>query len=162
MFFTGPDTLASCGNLSLSGAQSHGGGGRPLVYEWELTYPNSGQDFTAISNLLAGLNEDADRVNIPGTLFETNTTYVFTFTVTNFFNEQGQVTHSIAKSAQPVPALTLSSDIDLNVGEIFVSEELSIKANALVSTKHTSFKCKWTRNDRKIMAKFFAILCTIL
>lgn len=137
--FTGSDTLASCGNLTLSGSQSFGGGGRPLIYDWNLTSPNGGSDVVNIRNVLNGLGSDADRVNILGTLFETGKTYEFTLNVANFLrpSEFEEVTHSITKATEPVPALTLSSGIDLNVGEVFVSEELSIKANVLVSAIHS-------------------------
>lgn len=132
---TGPDTLSSCGNLTLSGLQSFGGGGRPLIFEWELTSPNGGQDVTDIRAVLSGLGQDADRVHIPGTLFNSGKTYVFKLKVANFLDSSNfvEVTHSIVKATDPVPALTLSSAIDLNVGEVFVSEELSIKAGAIVS-----------------------------
>ena len=134
-FLAGPNTLASCGNLTLSGSQSFGGGGRPLIYEWKLTSPNSGQDFTDITNLLNELSLDANRVNLPGTMFETDKTYEFKLKVANFLNQSSfeEVTHLITKATEPVPALTLSSSIDLFEGEVFVSEDLSIKAIAIVS-----------------------------
>lgn len=134
-FFAGPHTLASCGNLTLTGSQSFGGGGRPLIYEWELTSPDSGQDITDIRDVLSGLSSDAVRVKLSGTMFETGKAYEFKLKVANFLNQSSfeEVTHSITKAAEPVPALTLSSGIDLNEGEVFVSEELSIKATAIVS-----------------------------
>ena len=133
-FVKGPDTLSSCGNLTLSGLQSFGGGGRQLIFVWELTLPVSGQDVTNITNVLSGLN--SDRVDLPGSLFESDRVYVFTLKVATFLNPSSfeEITHSITKASDPVPALTLSSNIDLNEGEVFVSEGLSIKASAIVST----------------------------
>lgn len=130
----GPDTLSSCGNLTLSGSQSFGGGGRPLKFEWVLASPSGGNDVTNIRSILNGL--DDDRVKIPGTLFESGKTYVFKLKVANFLNPSSfeEVTHSITKATDPVPGLTLSSNIDLSDAEVFVSEDLSIKANAIVST----------------------------
>lgn len=135
-FLEGPDTLSSCGNLTLSGVQSFGGGGRPLIFEWKLISPDSGQDFTEITGVLDGPAPDADRVDLPGTLFQSGKVYVFKLKVANFLNQSSfeEITHSIIKSTDPVPALTLSSSIDLNEGEVFVSEGLSIKASAIVST----------------------------
>ncbi|XP_078368615.1 uncharacterized protein LOC144652478 isoform X3 [Oculina patagonica] len=145
---TGSDTLASCGNLTLSGSHSFGGGGRPLIYEWKLTSPNGGQDVVNIRNVLNGLGPDADRINILGTLFGTGKTYELTLKVANFLrpSEFEEVTHSITKATEPVPALTLSSGIDLNVGEVYVSEELSIKANILVApcVNDTRVDFSWT------------------
>ena len=135
-FVKGPDTLSSCGNLTLSGLQSFGGGGRQLTFVWELTSPVSGQDVTDITNVLSGLNLDADRVDLPGSLFESDIVYVFKLKVATFLDPLSfeEITHSITKASEPVPALTLSSSIDLNEGEVFVSEGLSIKASAIVST----------------------------
>ena len=135
-FPKGPDTLSSCGNLTLSGLQSFGGGGRQLIFEWELTSPLSGQDVTNISNVLTGLSPDTDRVDLPGTLFQPDKVYVFKLKVATFLNPSSfeEITHSIIKATDPVPSLTLSSSIDLNEGEVFVSEGLSIKASAIVST----------------------------
>ena len=135
-FLEGPVTLSSCGNLTLSAVQSLGGGGRTLIFDWELISPGSGQDFQNIANVLDLLTSDADRVDLPGTLFESGKVYVFKLKVANFLNQSSfqEITHSIIKSTDPVPALTLSSSIDLNVGEVFVSEGLSIKASAIVST----------------------------
>jgi len=130
----GPDTLSSCGNLTLSGVQSFGGGGRPLIFDWELISPDSGQDSTAIRDVLSGLADD--RVDLPGSLFESGKVYSFKLKVANFLNQSSfeETTHWVIKSTDPVPALTLSSSIDLNEGEVFVSEHLSIKASAIVST----------------------------
>ena len=135
IYFPGPDVLSSCGNLSLSGSQSFGSGGRPLIFEWSLTSPNTGSDVTAIRNVLSGLGSDADRVKIPGSLFVSNKTYVFKLKVANFLNQSAfeEATHLVTKASDPVPALTLSSSIDLSEGEVFVSEELSIRATAIVS-----------------------------
>ena len=134
--FAGPHTLASCGNLTLSGSQSIGGGGRALTYEWKLTSPNSGQDVTNITNVLNELSSDVDRVTLPGTMFDTDKAYEFKLKVANFLYPSSfeEVTHVIRKAAEPVPALTLSSGIELTEGEVFVSEDLSIKARAIVST----------------------------
>ena len=134
--FAGPHTLASCGNLTLSGSQSFGGGGRPLIYKWNLTSPNKGQDVTNITNFLNELSLDAVRVKLPGTMFEIDTAYEFQLKVANFLYPSSfeEVTHVITKAAEPVPALTLSSGIELSEGEVYVSEDLSIKASAIVST----------------------------
>ena len=105
-----------------------------------MTSPDSGQDFTDITNVLNELSLDADRVNLPGTMFETDKTYEFKLKVANFLNQSSfeEITHLITKAAEPVPALTMSSSIDLNEGEVFVSEDLSIKASAIVSTTITA------------------------
>ena len=133
--FAGPHTLASCGNLTLSGSRSFGGGGRPLIYKWNLTSPNSGQDVTDITNVLKELSLDAVRVKLPGTMFEIDKVYEFKLKVANFLYPSSfeEDTHVITKAAEPVPALTLSSSIELSKGEVFVSEDLSIKASAVVS-----------------------------
>lgn len=135
-FFAGPHTLASCGNLTLSGSQSFGGGGRLLIYKWQLTSPNSGQDVADITNVLNELSSDADRVNLPGAMFDTGKAYEFKLRVANFLNLSSfeEVTHLITKAAGPVPAVTLSSSIDLNKGNALVSEDLAIKASVIVST----------------------------
>lgn len=135
-FFAGPQTLASCGNLTLSGSQSFGGGGRPLIYKWQLTSPNSGQDVTDITNVLNELSSDTNRVNLAGAMFDTDKVYEFKLKVANFLNQSSfeEVTHLITKAAGPVPAVTLSSSIDLNEGKALVSEDLSIKASVIVST----------------------------
>ena len=132
----GPEVLSSCGNLSLSGSQSFGSGGRPLIFEWSLTSPKAGNDATAITSVLSGLSSDDDRVKIHGELLEAGKQYVFKLKVANFLNPSGfeEATHSVIKASDPVPALTLSSSIDLSEGEVFVSEDLSIKASAIVST----------------------------
>ena len=73
---------------------------------------------------------------LPGTMFETDKAYEFKLKVANFLYPSifEEVTHVITKAAEPVPALTLSSGIELTEGEVFVSEDLSIKASAIVST----------------------------
>jgi len=101
-----------------------------------LTSPNSGQDFTDITNVLNELRSDAHRVELPGTMFETDKAYEFKLKVANFLYPSNfeEVTQVIRKATEPVPALTLSSGIELTEGEVFVSEDLSIKASAIVST----------------------------
>ena len=135
-FFAGPHTLASCGNLTLSGSQSFGGGGRPLIYKWQLTSPNSGQDVTDITNVLNELSSDANRVNLPGAMFDTDKPYEFKLKVANFLNQSSfeEITHLIIKATGPVPAVTLSSSIDLNEGKALISEDLAITASVIVST----------------------------
>lgn len=73
---------------------------------------------------------------LPGTMFETDKAYEFKLKVANFLYPSifEEVTHVITKAAEPVPALTLSSGIELTEGEVLVSEDLSIKASAIVST----------------------------
>lgn len=97
---------------------------------------DSGQDVTDITDVLSGLNSDADRVELSGSLFESDRVYVFKLKVATFLDPLSfeEITHSVTKARDPVPALTLSSSIDLNEGEVFVSEGLSIKASAIVST----------------------------
>ena len=69
-------------------------------------------------------------------MFETDRAYEFKLKVANFLYPSSfeEVTHVIRKATEPVPALTLSSGIELTEGEVFVSEDLSIKASAIVST----------------------------
>ena len=101
-----------------------------------MTSPNKGQDVTNITNFLNELSLDAVRVKLPGTMFEIDTAYEFQLKVANFLYPSSfeEVTHVITKAAEPVPALTLSSGIELSEGEVYVSEDLSIKASAIVST----------------------------
>jgi len=145
---TGPETISSCGNLTLSSFQSFGGGGRPLIFSWSLTSPNSGADVTAINNILGALSGDADRIHIPGTVLEAGKTYEFRLGVANFLSPSSfeNVTHSVLKAADPVPSLTLSSFIDLDTGEFYVSEELYIKARAVVApcANDTKVNFMWT------------------
>ena len=105
-----------------------------------MTSPNSGADVTAINNILGTLSGDADRIHIPGTVLEAGKTYEFRLGVANFLSPLSfeNVTHSVVKAADPVPSLTLSSFIDLDTGEVYVSEELSIKAKAVVSVADLS------------------------
>ena len=68
--------------------------------------------------------------------FPVRLSFLFKLKVANFLYPSifEEVTHVITKAAEPVPALTLSSGIELTEGEVFVSEDLSIKASAIVST----------------------------
>lgn len=129
-FLQGPEVLSSCGNLSLSGSQSYGSGGRPLIFNWSVTSLNGG-DVTDIESVLT--NDDSVKIN--GKLLESGKTYAFKLKVANFLNLSGfeETTHSVTKNSDPVPALTLSSSIDLIDGKVYVSEEFSIKTNAIVS-----------------------------
>lgn len=131
----GPNVLSSCGNLSLSGTQSFGSGGRPLIIKWSLISPNSGSDFIAITNILSNLSPQDDRVKIPGSLFEANKTYLFKLEVANFLNTSRfeETSHSVIKVSDPVPELTLSSSIDLSEGEVFVSEDFHIRTTVTVA-----------------------------
>ncbi|PFX24468.1 hypothetical protein AWC38_SpisGene10933 [Stylophora pistillata] len=131
----GPNVLSSCGNLSLSGSQSFGSGGRPLIFKWSLISPNAGSNVTAITDILSNLSSNSDRVEIPGSLVESNETYLFKLEVANFLNtsEFEETTHSVIKVSDPVPALTLSSSIDLSEGKMFVSEEFHIRATVIVA-----------------------------
>ena len=60
---------------------------------------------------------------------------MFKLRVANFLNRADfqETTHTVTKNSDPVPALTLSSSIDLIDGEVYVSEDFSIKTNAIVS-----------------------------
>ena len=130
-FLQGPEVLSSCGNLSLSGSQSYGGGGRPLNFNWSVTSLDG--NVTDIEGVLDALSSDDDSVKIYGGLLDSGKTYEFTLTVTNFLNRADNYNHTVTKNSDPVPALTLSSSIDLIDGEVYVSEEFSIKTNAIVS-----------------------------
>ena len=131
-FLQGPEVLSSCGNLSLSGSQSYGGGGRPLNFKWSVTSPDD-NNVTDIKSVLDALSSDDDSVKIYGGLLESGKTYMFHLEVANFLNRGDNHTHKVTKNSDPVPALTLSSSIDLIDGEVYVSEEFSIKTNAIVS-----------------------------
>lgn len=131
-FLQGPEVLSSCGNLSLSGSQSYGGGGRPLNFKWSVTSPDD-NNVTDIKSVLDALSSDDDSVKIYGGLLESGKTYMFHLEVANFLNRGDNHTHKVTKNSDPVPALTLSSSIDLIDGEVYVSEDFSIKTNAIVS-----------------------------
>ena len=135
LFFEGPDTISSCGNLTLSGLQSSGGGGRQLNFNWSLVSPTSGVD--NIVNILNALSPNDDRIHIPGTILTADRTYEFSLGVANFLDPASfqTVRHSVVKAAEPVPELTLSSSVDLDQTPVvvYVSEDLYIKAQAVVS-----------------------------
>lgn len=137
LFVEGPDTISSCGNLTLSGFQSFGGGGRQMNFNWSLVSPTSGDDATDINNILNALSPNDDRIHIPGTILTADTTYEFSLGVANFLGPARfqTVRHSVVKAAEPVPELTLSSSVDLDQtpAVIYVSEDLYIKAQAVVS-----------------------------
>ena len=105
------------------------------MFAWSLESPSSGGNATDIVSLLSGLSSSADRVKVPGSLLTAGETYVFKLGVANFLSssEYENFTHTVTKAADPVPELTLSSQIDLNTGEVLVSEEFSIRATAIVS-----------------------------
>ena len=95
--------------------------------------PGGGPDVNDINSIINGLN--SDRINIPGTILTAGKTYVFELGVANFLNLSNfvTVTHSIQKSADPVPALTLNFPV-----EPYVSEPVFIKATAVVSPVSSS------------------------
>ena len=90
---------------------------------------------TDITSVLDALSSDDDSVKINGVLLDSGKTYVFKLEAANFLNRADfqETTHIVTKNSDPVPALTLSSSIDLIDGEVYVSEEFSIKTNAIVS-----------------------------
>ena len=90
---------------------------------------------TDITSVLDALSSDDDSVKINGELLDSGKTYVFKLEAANFLNRADfqETTHIVTKNSDPVPALTLSSSIDLIDGEVYVSEEFSIKTNAIVS-----------------------------
>lgn len=137
LFFEGPETISSCGNLTLSGLQSFGGGGRQLNFNWSLVSPTLGPDATNVTNILNALSPNDDRIHIPGTILTADKTYLFRLGVANFLNPASfqTVTHSVVKAAEPVPELMLSSSVDLDQtpAVIYVSEDLYIKAQTFVS-----------------------------
>ena len=137
LFVEGPDTISSCGNLTLSGFQSFGGGGRQLNFNWSLVSPTSGFGADDINSILNALSPNDDRIHIPGTILTADKTYKFRLAVANFLNPASfqTVTHSVVKAAEPVPELTLSSstDLDQTPALVYVSEDLYIKAQAVVS-----------------------------
>lgn len=137
LFVEGPDTISSCGKLTLSGFQSFGGGGRQLNFNWSLVSPTSGFGADDINSILNALSPNDDRIHIPGTILTADKTYKFRLAVANFLNPASfqTVTHSVVKAAEPVPELTLSSstDLDQTPALVYVSEDLYIKAQAVVS-----------------------------
>ena len=97
-----------------------------------MTSPDD-NDVTDIKSVLVALSSDDDSVKIYGGLLESGKTYMFHLEVANFLNRGDNHTHKVTKNSDPVPALTLSSSIDLIDGEVYVSEDFSIKTNAIVS-----------------------------
>ena len=97
--------------------------------------PSSGANVTDIASVLSGHGPNDDRVKIPGLLLSAGTTYMFQLGVANFLSPSAyeNVTHTVTKATDPVPALTLSSRIDLQTGQVFASEQLAIRAKAIVS-----------------------------
>ena len=152
LFFSckGPTKLSNCANLSLSGIQSFGSGGRAPIFKWFLISPSSDLHFGNISDILSALNNDTDRVHIPGGLLTPRTKYTFELRMANFLNPAAfeNVTHSVEKVDAPVPLLSLSSSIDLEKGEAFVSQNLVIKVTVVVSITTTTtlllhkYKCR--------------------
>ena len=137
---SGPTTLSNCVNLSLSGVQSSGSGGRAPIFKWSLISPSNDSHFANISDILSALSNDTDRVHIPGGLLTPGTTYEFELRMANFLNPTAfeKVTHSVVKVDAPVPLLSLSSSINLEKGEAFVSQNLVIKVTAVVSITATT------------------------
>ena len=70
--YLGPKQISSCGDLTLDGSQSSGGGGRNLKYEWSLVSPVDA-DITAV--LDNAMNET--KVFINGSLMTSGSTYTF-------------------------------------------------------------------------------------
>lgn len=97
-----------------------------------MTSPDD-NDVADITSVLDALSSDDDDVKIYGGLLESGKTYMFHLEVANFLNRGDNHTHKVTKNSDPVPALTLSSSIDLIDGEVYVSEDFSIKTNAIVS-----------------------------
>lgn len=99
-----------------------------------MTSPDD-NDVADITSVLDALSSDDDDVKIYGELLDSGKTYVFKLEAANFLNRADfqETTHIVTKNSDPVPALTLSSSIDLIDGEVYVSEEFSIKTNAIVS-----------------------------
>ncbi|XP_068706586.1 uncharacterized protein [Montipora foliosa] len=157
---TGPTTLSKCGNLTLSGLLSSGGGGRRLNFLWSLK-PNS----TAAFNIT-----NSDRVLIiPGDLLTAGASYEFQLGVSNFLNPTyfENVTHSVVKSPDPVPFLSLSSSVNLETGEVFVSEDLIIKVTAEVApcVNNSKVDFLWTvscpdENARQKVEDSFSFMIT--
>lgn len=96
--------------------------------------------FGNISDILSALKNDTDRVHIPGALLTAATTYTFELRMANFLNPAAfeNVTHAVEKVDAPVPLLSLSSSIDLEKGEAFVSQNLVIKVTVVVSITTTT------------------------
>lgn len=101
-----------------------------MNFQWSLKSPSSGDDVNGINNTLNALSKDADSILIPGTILTAGRTYEFELGVANFLNPSTfeKVTHSVIKAANPVPFLSIFASSD--EGEVYVSEELSIKVTA--------------------------------
>lgn len=137
---SGPTTLSNCVNLSLSGVQSSGSGGRAPIFRWSLISPSNDSHFANITDILSALSNETDRVHLSGGLLTPGTTYEFELRMANFLKPAvfEKVTHSVVKVDAPIPLLSLSSSIDLEKGEAYVAQNLVIKVTAVVSISKTT------------------------
>ncbi|KAK2568306.1 Polycystin-1 [Acropora cervicornis] len=122
-------------DVLLKPTPSSGSGGRAPIFKWSLISPSNDSHFANITDILSALSDDTDRVHIPGGLLTPGTTYEFELRMANFLNPAAfeKVTHSVVKVDAPVPLLSLSSSIDLEKGEAFVSQNLVIKVTAVIA-----------------------------
>ncbi|XP_048581406.1 platelet binding protein GspB [Nematostella vectensis] len=128
---SGPQYLSVCGNLSLTGTQSSGGGGRTIKYLWRLKTPPSGVNVTALNSYLNGKNDST--LDIDGSLLESGKEYDFELCVSNFLNYTNPICalHKVTKTSVAGPVVTVSAPLNDPVAKtVLVSQEFFITAKA--------------------------------
>ena len=111
---TGPDQIPSCGNFSLSGDLSHGGGAKPLLFNWNITlvtHESTGSgDGSGITPtdlfILEGVPNGftiSDSISLPSESFLDDRQYLVTLTVQNFLGHKQSTELLLYKS--PLPAV---------------------------------------------------------
>ncbi|KAJ8045834.1 Polycystic kidney disease 1-related protein [Holothuria leucospilota] len=151
---SGPETIPSCGYVSMDGRKSTGSGARALTYVWSVTSSGS---TSAVDSTLASINAEnsgsgAAEVEFDGTDMDADTDYEFTLTVTNFLGESDSTSLTVTRSgvaAPEVKVLVEGTDADSTL----IADSFSLTAEVkyyseCVPAGETQFQ--WSTNNSDV------------
>jgi len=117
--------IGKCDDIEVSGSGSLGSGGRSMYFNWNIASSND----TELKSLLNSYGNSSSSIYIPNSYIEQGTTYSFSVSVTNFFNEVATKEFTVTVETESLAVIYLNSGSELS---IIRNEDLSIFASAQV------------------------------
>ena len=155
----GPQIIPYCGNFTLSGRKSYNTGGRPLQYQWRIEIMDdqmySGDDEEnqiSINNLVPDKLSNQQTISLSSELFQVQTVYYLSLTVTNFLGNMGNNELLVIKHDKPaLNVMIVGSNLRLvDYTRTFIIEGTTNLPDCLTTDSHTTFKWSVYQNDISI------------
>ena len=132
-----PQTLPSCGNLTLEGQNSQGGGYAPLLYHWDIHTLHEEEVSESLKSYFPTGFSSLSYITLHPSLLQPDTGYSAQLTVRNFLGSESSISHTLTLSPSPSspPPLVIVGGASR---EVCAHNSLSLEATPIDTTPECS------------------------